>query len=205
MRQRTFCALRALVAVILAWSVPSSSLAQEQTCESRVRPKPTALQASFEGKLQPLKVCKVKVDDKAACNIFVGRALELLFKNQDFKNGNQFFLANDIANGLSTPGNIPGWVKLGDASEQSVLDEAQAAANEGAQVVAVKPAKIAGHVVLILPGAVEKLDVSGFGWGNLRAPNSASFFLNHPERVFVGCPLSVTWKAPTGVAIYVKK
>lgn len=205
MKRTIWCAARLALIVVLVCSMPVDTRAQEQTCESRSRPKPTPLQASVEGKLQPLKICKAAVDDQAACNIFVGRALDLLFNNQDFKNGNQFFLASDIANGLSTPGNIPGWAKIGEATDQAVLDKAQAAANDGAQVVAVKPAKPAGHVVLILPGAVEKLDVPGFSWGNLRAPNSASFFLNHPERVFVGCPLSVTWKAPTGVSIFVKK
>jgi len=174
-------------------------------CESRKRAAPVPLQMQFESKLQPLKQCTAPVDDLAACNRFVGRALEILYKNSDFKNGSQYFLANDIANGLSTPGNIPGWTRLGEATDQSVLDKAQALANEGAQVVAVKPAPKAGHVVLILPGSTEQFNLPGFSWGSLRAPNSASFFLNKPDRVFIGCPLSATWRAPAGVIVYSKK
>ena len=191
--------------VVLVCLTASSVRADEQDCESRQRPEPTPLQLSYEGKLQPLKQCVQAIDDVAACNRFVGRALEVLFGNTDFKNGDQYFLANDIANGIATPGNIPGWSRIGEATGQAVLDQAQALANTGAQVVAIKTATGAGHVVLILPGQTEKYSRTGFSWGGLRAPNSASFFLNHPERVFVGCPLSITWKAPAGVTIYAKQ
>jgi hypothetical protein len=191
--------------VVLICFAASSLSADEQDCESRQRPAPAALQSQFESKLQPLKQCVRTIDDVAACNRFVGRALEVLFGNSDFKNGDQYFLANDIANGIATPGNIPGWSRIGEATDQAVLDRAQALANTGAQVVALKTAQGAGHVVVILPGQTEKYPRAGFSWGDLKAPNSASFFLNHPERVFVGCPLSITWKAPASVAIYAKQ
>jgi hypothetical protein len=205
-RRRILPLHAATIFLCVLWFLTAPAFAADlQTCESRQRPKPTALQLSSESKLQSLKQCKEKVDDLAACNRFVGRALQMLFGNSDFKNGDQYFLANDIANGISTPGNIPGWKRIGEATEQSVLDQAQERANQGAQVVAVKPAPGAGHVVLILPGTTENYPVAGFSWGNLKAPNSASFFLNHPERVFIGCPLSVTWKSPKGVIIYSKQ
>src|SRR5687768_14128129 len=88
-----------------------SSLAGAQSidaCESRPRPAPTQLQERVESRLQTLKSCAAAIDDRAACNRFVGRALSLLFDNSDFRQGDQFLLANDIANGLAQPGNL-GW------------------------------------------------------------------------------------------------
>jgi len=195
-----------LLAVMIVTGCSSAAIAQDSLqCETRKRPAPAPLQVQFESRLQPLKQCVAAVDDVAACNRFVGRALELLFNNSDFKSGSQYLLANDIANGLNTAGNIRGWTKLGEASEQAVLEKAQSLSNEGAQVVAVKTAPRAGHVVLILPGSTERFDLPGFSWGTLKTPNSASFFLNNPERVFVGCPLSATWRSPDGVELYFKR
>jgi hypothetical protein len=128
-------------------------------------------------------------------------------------------LANDVASGLENIGASMGWSKIGVATEQSALNSAQAAANSGKAVVAAKKGRTdsagvthPGHVVLIIPGTAQRYDfddtVNGyavaFRWGTLVAPNSASFFLDRPDRFFIGCPLSATWQAPDGVGLYSK-
>jgi hypothetical protein len=139
----------------------------------------------------------------------------LLFGNTDFKSGAGYMLANDIASGLEVPGNTPGWLKVGLATDQSALSRAQDFANAGEPVIAARLGRLdagvrhPGHVVSIIPGTAQKYDfddvVNGnaivFGWGNLVTPNAASFFLDRPDKMFLGCPLSATWQKPDGVGL----
>src|SRR5262249_464819 len=157
------------------------------------------------------------IDDRTACNVFLGRALEILFGNTDFKVGGGYMVANEIANGLEVPGNA-GWTKIGFATDQASLSRAQDLANSGKPVVAARLGRLdgavrhPGHVVLIIPGTAQKYDfddvVNGtpvaFGWGNLVTPNAASFFLDRPDKFFLGCPLSATWQKPDGIGLYYK-
>jgi hypothetical protein len=59
-------------------------------------------------------------------------------------------------------------------------------------------------VALIIPGTAQAYAFDGFQWGDLRTPNTASFFLDQPNRFFVGCPLSAVWKKPDLVGLYYK-
>jgi hypothetical protein len=166
-----------------------------------------------------LAQCQTTIDDRTACNVFVGRALELLFGNTDFKTGNNsYMLANDIASGLENTAASMGWSKIGVATDQSALDKAQGYANSGKPVVAARLGRLdgeirhPGHVVLIIPGTAQKYEFEDvvknktikFQWGDLVAPNSASFFLDRPDKFFFGCPLSATWLKPDGVGLYYK-
>lgn len=190
-------------------------------CENRPnKPAPIPAEITATSKLPVLQQCRLAIDDRTACNVFLGRALELLFANTDFKtNGGGYMLANDIASGLENTGASMGWSKIGVATDQNALNKAQAAANAGKAVVAAKKGRVdgagvthAGHVVLIIPGTAQNYDfddvVNGrqvaFRWGTLVAPNSASFFLDRPDKFFIGCPLSATWQAPDGVGLYSK-
>jgi hypothetical protein len=181
-------------------------------CERRALPTAlNSLQEHYIEKLSPILSCKEKIDDRTACNRFLGRALELLFGNTDFKTDGGFMLANDIVNGLSVPGNA-GWDLIGLATDQATLKKAQELANGGQPVVAarfgakkVDGSRGPGHVVLIMPGSLELYSANGFDWGSLKTPNSASFFLDKPERMFLSCPLSATWRKPNDVKLYVKK
>jgi hypothetical protein len=181
-------------------------------CEThKGRPQITANEASYVAKLNQLRQCKEAIDDKAPCNIFLGRALQTLFGNTDFATGrDSFLLANDISNALKSPGNA-GWVRIGSGADQNALDRAQEIANELKPVVAVRVGRQrkdgtrgAGHVALVIPGSTEARQFDDHEWGALRAPNAASFFLDHPERVFVGCPLSAVWRKPDEVELYYK-
>lgn len=189
-------------------------------CEDRPNsPQRTQAETNAIAKLAPLQQCKTLIDDRTACNVFLGRALELLFGNKDFKTGGGgYMLANDIASGLENTAAALGWSKIGVATDQGALNSAQTLANDGKPVVAAKKgrqvdgAPIAGHVVLIIPGTAQRYDfddtvkgkVVPFRWGKLITPNSASFFLDRPDKFFLGCPLSATWQAPDGIGLYSK-
>ena len=191
-----------LAVAILA---PAAAFSQVD-CERRAqRPNPVAGQAAQESSLRPLLGCSQPIDDRGACNRFVGKALEILYSNVDFRRApGDYYLANDIANGLSQPGNS-GWRLIGPATSQSSLDTAQARANEGKPVVAAKPRSTGpGHVAIVLRGSVEPYPSGNPRWGTLRAPNSASAFLDNPNRVFIGCPLSEVWQRPDDVMLYYK-
>lgn len=181
-------------------------------CEQRPnKPADTPAASQVAAKLNTLRKCATGTDDRTACNVFLGKALEILFGNTDFKAGtNSFFLANDIVNGLEVPGNS-GWKKIGQATEQSSLDKAAQLANSGKPVIAARIGRRnvdgsigAGHVALIIPGALEVYAFDGFGWGSLKTPSAASFFIDKPDRLFVGCPLSAVWLRPDGVTLYYK-
>lgn len=180
-------------------------------CETRAgKPTSTHAEAAAISKLSPLRACKAAIDDRTACNVFLGRALDVLFKISDFKTGNDtYMLANDIVNGLEMPGNA-GWKKIGVATQQDALNKAQELANEGKAVVVARKGPVVdgarrpGHVALILPGTAQNYAFDGFSWGGLVAPNSASFFLDRPDRMFFGCPLSAVWKKPDDVGLYYK-
>jgi len=99
-------------------------------CEQRPgKPQPTAVESAAVQKLNSLRQCQTATDDRTACNVFLGRALEMLYANTDFKVGqNDYMRANDIVNGLEMPGNA-GWRKVGVATDQATLDRAQDFAN----------------------------------------------------------------------------
>jgi hypothetical protein len=209
------------VAVTVAALINSAAALPVSQCETRPsRPPRTPAETAVISKLSVLQQCRAAIDDRTACNVFLGRALELLFGNTDFKtSGGGYMLANDIASGLENTGASMGWSKIGVATDQGALNNAQAAANAGKAVVAARMGRVdaggvthPGHVVLIIPGTAQRYDftdtVNGheiaFRWGTLVAPNSASFFLDRPDKFFIGCPLSATWQAPDGVGLYSK-
>jgi hypothetical protein len=196
-----------LVTVLALALVGSAQAFPVLDCEKRPdRPDVTPAEQQASDQLFPLMKCDSAVDDRSPCNIFVGHALETLFGNTDFKTGDDaYMLANDIVNGLENPGNA-GWTKLGEATDQGVLDAAQEKANAGLPVVAARAGVDGrpGHVALIIPGTAQAYDFDGFMWNGLVAPNTASFFLDKPERGFIGCPLSAVWHKPSGVGLYYK-
>jgi hypothetical protein len=106
--------------------------------------------------------------------------------------------AHDIIKGIKSDS---GWSDLGAATDQSVLDKAQQSANCGTAVLAVwVGADGSGHAALVLPGS-ESMSST---W-KLKAPNSASFFVNNPKKSFAGKALSYSFNGNSGLELYVKK
>jgi hypothetical protein len=156
---------------------------------------PPEWQADVEAMLHEFMTCQSPIDDVSPCNRFVGRALKRIYNIDDFTKPNgEFMTANEIAGAVAASGN---WTKLGNASDQKALNEAQGYANVKKAIIAVSSGSPHGHVAIILPGSQTQ---SG-SWG-LKVPNSASFFLNKPDKSYIGKPLSFAWTTPNGVSIY---
>jgi hypothetical protein len=135
-----------------------------------------------------------------ACNIFVGRVLARIYGLPSFTGtGGSFLRANEIAALLPT---MNGWVDLGSAGDQNVLDQASAAAGSKHLVIAVWPNPIAGkpgHVVLIGPGPKTK----STSWGSLNVPVAASFRLDDVDSAFLGQPLSCAFSGAKRTATHI--
>ncbi len=132
-----------------------------------------------------------RLDISSPCNVFLAKALKLLFGIADFELPgvpDEFLVANDIARYVA---NHPDeWTLLGPASSQGALDRAQTYANLNAPVIAVYVSDPHGHVAVVLPGSLEYS-----GHWNMHAPNSASVFLNKPHKSYVGLRLSNAFQA----------
>jgi len=132
-----------------------------------------------------------RLDASSPCNVFLAKALQLLFGIADFEFPGlpgQFLAANEIAHYVAA--HPEQWTLLGPASSQLALERAQTYANLNAPVIAVYPSAPHGHVAVVLPG---RLEYSG-QW-NLHSPNSASVFLNRPDKSYVGLTLSNAFQA----------
>jgi hypothetical protein len=128
---------------------------------------------------------------KSPCNVFLAKALKLLFGIADFEAPSlpgSFLGANDIARYVAA--HPEQWTLLGPASSQVALERAQAYANLNTAVIAVYESSPHGHVAVILPGHLQY----SLQW-NLNAPNSASVFLNQPYKSYVGLMLSNAFQA----------
>jgi hypothetical protein len=127
-----------------------------------------------------------RLDITSPCNVFLAKALKLLFGIADFHLPgipDEFLAANDIARYVAA--HPDQWTLLGSASSQVALDRAQTYANLNAPVIAVYVSDPHGHVAVVLPGSLQYS-----GQWNLHAPNSASVFLNKPHKSYVGLRLS---------------
>jgi len=124
------------------------------------------------------------------CNKFLVMALDKVYGIKDFYDAQgKALLANQIIQQMRiTPDT---WTRLGTGADQNVLTQAQGYANHKKAVVATLyvPGSV-GHVVLVLPGDL----VASGSWG-MHVPNSASFFLNKPNKSYVSGPLSKAFSA----------
>ncbi|HVT18313.1 MAG TPA: hypothetical protein VHQ90_19320 [Thermoanaerobaculia bacterium] len=154
-------------------------------------------QSDLEKMLTEFLSCTEKGDDLSPCNVFSGRAVKRAYNITDFENppgSGKFLSANAIATYVATSNT---WVKIGEASDQSTLTQAQAYANQGRAVLAVHPADPHGHVALVLPGAL----TPSSKW-KLKVPNSACFFIGRPKEAYIGKGLGFAFSLPNGVKIY---
>jgi len=135
--------------------------------------------------------CTEPIDDKSPCSIFASKAIQKLYKIDDFVLPGlpgESLRANEIAGYVQS--HPEKWTFIGTADQQSALDEAQVHANGNLATIAIMVGNPTGHVAIILPGTQQP---SGF-WNGLLTPNSASFFLNKPKQSYVGKPLSFAFK-----------
>lgn len=144
---------------------------------------------SLKNELEQFKACEQEQTTGVnPCNYFIGQALNTVYKVNDFYAADlgRHMLVNEIVYHLK---GSKEWTLLGHGYEQNALKEAQAYANASKAVVAVYLNEEGiGLVSLILPGEL----VASGTWG-FRVPNSAAFFINNPEKSYVGKGLSYSF------------
>jgi hypothetical protein len=185
------------VACICGWS--RCVLANATTCETDEAGlwTPATLDTTLEGKLRTLFQCIDTSDpteygliDATACNWFVGKSLETAWSFSDFKNGDGYFTANELADRLAG-GQFSHWTALGTGNTQEANDNAASRAKNGNPVIAAwRSAGAIGHVALIIPGNL----AYSSSWG-LNVPRSASISLNDVNSSYIGCRLSNAFSA----------
>ena len=77
-----------------------------------------------------------KLRDRTACNWFTSKAIEQLYGKHEFKHGDAYMTANQIANALFDE-TIVGWKNLGSADKQSVLTLGGSLVEQGKPVIGV--------------------------------------------------------------------
>lgn len=123
------------------------------------------------------------------CFKFIGASVKNIYQINDFYSTqlDRYMLPNEIADFVTTNKQ---WQLLGHAYDKDALAAAQDHANANKATVAIyKSENGQGHVAIILPG---DLQASG-SWG-IKVPNTASFFLNEPEKSYVNKGLSYAFK-----------
>lgn len=140
--------------------------------------------------------CKTASEERHACKSFPTKSIAAVYKIDEFKDADGNFIPYDeVLDAINESGY---WGLLGDADNQTVLDEAQALANEGIAVVAIHEKK--KTLALIISGNQEK---SG-SWNDLMCPNSACFFMHDAEASYIGKKLSYAWKSPKKIKLYAR-
>lgn len=150
-----------------------------------------------EAMLGEFMTCGGPTPPTTPCNIFTSKALKRIYGITDFERpGGGFLTANEIAGYVEFK--TEQWTLLGDAGVQQTLTDAQEYANRKKAVIAVQYNSTGhGHVAIVIPGALQPS-----GTWRLKCPNSASFFLNRPNRAYISKPLSYAFTAPDGVKLY---
>jgi hypothetical protein len=161
-------------------------------------------------KLMQLMSCPADVDrdegrqiDAVACNWFVAKGLKELYGVDDFAPGAQgkWLTANEIATWVRS--HPDKWSKLGQANEQSTLNDAANGASNQQPIIAVMEGDPHGHVALVLQGGQQASttwkDAAGTA---LKVPNSAAFSLNNVSKAYVFCRLSAAFSDPSKVELY---
>lgn len=145
--------------------------------------------------------CKNYSTKKFDCKEFPAKAVNGYFGIADFideKADGGYVAIEDIMAHVESASN---WEKLGPATDQGVLDQAQQNANEGKAVIAISDQQGIGNVAIIMEGKQE----SSGSWGGLNCPNSASFFMKNHKGSYVGKKLSFAWGKPDGIWVYGRK
>lgn len=147
----------------------------------------------LRSELEEFKACEQKmVNGINSCNPFTGQGLQSVYQINDFyaPDLGRHMLVSEIFQYLKEGRQ---WTLLGRGYEQQALNGAQEYANAGKAVVAIYLNNEGlGLVSLILPGEMKE---SGT-WG-CQVPNSAAFFIETPEKSYVGKGLSYAFDRKT--------
>lgn len=137
------------------------------------------------------KTCdQTMVKNVNPCSKHIGESINTVYKVNDFYSEKlgRYLTGTEIIEYLKSNDQ---WKILGYAYDQKALNEANTYANANKAVIAVRFDDIEkiGGVSVILPGKMVKSGSWGFD-----VPNSASFFINAPEKSYLNEGLSYAFK-----------
>lgn len=146
------------------------------------------------------KACKQQGAETTRCKEYVGRAVCGFYEINDFVNpelSGGYIPYDQLIDFVKTSDK---WEKIGRASKQSVLDEAQKRSNSMQATIAINDNDGGRNVAILVPGELKKSN----SWG-LNCPSVAMLFPNKPEESFVGKTLNYAWSRPDDIVIYGRK
>jgi hypothetical protein len=163
-------------------------LAGPTTCETDEqslwsgRPIDTAL----ESKLRTLFQCidrsnpaEYKLIDATACNWFVGKSLQTAWGFSDFKKGDGYFTANELADGLAS-GQFSHWREIGTGDQQEANDTAAIRTKAGNPVIAAwRASGPTGHVACSFDVII-----------GVHLPLNDSIQCGYPHKHLIGLPMT---------------
>ncbi len=148
--------------------------------------------------LENFNYCRDNAETDFTCKFYIAKAICEYYGIEDFKKGETFI---DFEKIHASVDESDAWIKLGEATDQDVLEKAQVAANSGKATIAVNINDTYGHVVLIVKGKLTK----AHNWKGLMAPNCASFFMVKNMEPFVNKSMGYAFATPESVYLYTKK
>lgn len=148
--------------------------------------------------LESFRYCKETAENELQCKYFISKAIDDYFGVKDFMVNGEYLNFEDI---LFAVRSNPKWKSLGMAKSQASLDEAQRIANNGKPVLAIHTGSKFGHVVIVMPGKLEK----AMSWGNLNCPQVASFFMVQDYESFVDKSIAFAWSSPEGIELFARE
>jgi hypothetical protein len=148
--------------------------------------------------LESFRYCKETAENDLQCKYFIAKAIHDYFGVSDFRLKGNYV---DFENIHPIVRSSTKWRNLGPANSQKTLDEAQLLANKGRVVLAIHTDSKLGHVVIIMPGKLEK----AVSWGGLNCPQVASFFMIQDMESFVDKSIAFAWSKPDGIEIFARE
>ena len=132
--------------------------------------------------------------EEFACRYFAARALNQLFGFDEFCHGDECLQPYEIAAEIAKDQH---WTPLGQASDQSVLTQAQEMATGGLPVIAVQASADQGLVAIVMPGAL----FPSQRWQR-KVPLAVGTRPDQPESSVYRSGLSFLFSEPAKVTLY---
>ena len=132
-----------------------------------------------------------------SCTYFPARALNQLFGIGEFCDLDHCLHAHEIAAQIAKDEQ---WTALGKASDQAILNRAQAMATGGLPVIAVQTGADKGLIAIVMPGKL----VTSQSW-SMKVPLAVGTRLDKPEASVYSQALSFLFSDPSKVTLYVQK
>jgi hypothetical protein len=147
-----------------------------------------------------IQACQAVTDGpRDVCRYFAAEAMKELFGIEDFCAADRCMTAPEVESEIRN--NPENWNALGNADDQTVLDNAAELAAQGHAVVAGQNVEDRSQVAIIMPGK----PVPSGKWAMDRVPLGASARTDSPDRSIYGEGINWVFSDPSMVTLYVRK